>query len=264
MAQPERLQKYLARSGVASRRRSEEIVRAGRVMVNGEQVLDPARPVEAGRDRIEVDGSAVAPPAETVVIALYKPRGHVTTASDPQGRPTVLDLAPAGYGRLHPVGRLDADSEGLLLLTNDGDLTFALTHPRHEVEKRYDVWCSPPPGPEAIDRLRAGVRLSDGLARPAAVEAGEGPWLRITLREGRNREVRRLCAAVGLDVRRLRRVAVGPLGLGDLTPGGWRQLQPDEVAALRADGERLTGTPQAQGKAPGRGEVDPDGQGVSS
>jgi 23S rRNA pseudouridine2605 synthase len=255
----ERLGKYLARAGVASRRGSEPMIRAGRVRVNGETVLDPARPVEAGSDRVEVDGRVAAPPPETVTILLHKPRGYVSTAADPAGRPTVLDLAPRDLGRLHPVGRLDFQSEGLLLLTNDGSLTFAITHPRHQVAKVYEVWCEPAPSREQIERLRAGVRLADGPARPDAVEPAQtGPWLRITLREGRNREVRRLCAAVGLDVRRLRRVAVGPLWLGDLPPGAWRRLGPAEVAALRAAASQQESPPGWRKKPGGReAEVQP-------
>ena len=241
----DRLHKYLAHAGVASRRRAEAIIRAGRVRVNGETVTDPARAVDAGADRVEVDGSPVAPPAEGVVVLLNKPRGYVSTVTDPQGRATVLDLVPRELGRLYPVGRLDAQSEGLLLLTNDGDLTFTLTHPRHGVARVYEVWCEPAPDAERIDRLRRGAVLSDGPARPEAVErAPAGPWLRVTLREGRNREVRRLCAAVGLNVRRLRRIAFGPLGLDGLAPGAWRRLSATEVEALRAAGRQESPTPR--------------------
>jgi 23S rRNA pseudouridine2605 synthase len=230
----DRLHKYLAHAGVASRRAAEGMVRAGRVRINGETVTDPARTVEAGTDRVEVDGTPVAPAAETVILMLHKPRGYLATARDPQGRATVLDLVPRDLGRLYPVGRLDAQSEGLLLLTNDGDLTYALTHPRHGVPRVYEVWCEPDPGPDQMERLRRGVVLADGPARPESVaRAPAGPWLRITLREGRNREIRRLCAAVGLNVRRLRRVAFGPLQLEGLRPGAWRRLSEAEATALR-------------------------------
>lgn len=251
----DRLHKYLAHCGIASRRGAEGVIRAGRVRVNGETVTDPAHPVAAGADRVEVDGRAVAPVAERVVLLLNKPRGYVSTASDPQGRATVLDLVPRELGRLYPVGRLDAQSEGLLLLTNDGDLTYTLTHPRHQVPRVYEVWCEPDPDPERINRLRRGAVLSDGPARPDSVErAPAGPWLRVTLREGRNREVRRLCAAVGLNVRRLRRVAFGPLRLEGLPPGAWRRLSAAEAADLRAAVRQESPAPRrSQPDEPGGG-----------
>lgn len=239
MSEGERLQKYLARSGVASRRACEPIIRAARVRVNGEVVTDPARAVLPA-DEVWVDGKPVKPPDAVVVIALHKPRGYLTTARDPQDRPTVLDLAPQQFGRLHPVGRLDADSEGLILLTNDGSLTYTLTHPSHGVPKTYRVWAEPSPTDDQLDRLRAGVVLADGPALPEAVEreAG-GPWVRVTLREGRNREVRRLFAAVGLEVWRLQRIAIGRIGVGELAPGCWRRLDRGEVSLLEADASQV-------------------------
>jgi 23S rRNA pseudouridine2605 synthase len=239
----ERLQRFLARAGVASRRRAEDLIRGGRVAVNGRTVTDPAARVAAG-DEVRVDGRPVVPEAP-VVLALHKPAGYVSTARDPQGRPTVLDLVPAAGRRLYPVGRLDATSEGLLLLTNDGDLTQLLTHPRHGLPKTYRVRVDRTPGADALERLRRGVRLADGPTRPADVELEGDRWLRITIREGRHRQVRRMCAAVGLDVERLIRVAVDGLELGGLPPGACRALTAEEVEMLRRAAKA------GQGSAPG-------------
>ena len=227
-----RLAKFLASAGVASRRASEEVIRAGRVRVNGEEVRDPAHAV-SGDDVIEVDGEAVREPEGRLVIALNKPPGVVSTASDPQGRRTVVSLVPATR-RLYPVGRLDADATGLILLTDDGDLAHRLTHPRFEVEKCYRVRVYGVPPDAAIRALRAGVALDDGPTAPARVRRVRPDVLEITIHEGRKRQVKRMCEAVGHRVRALERVRFGPLELGDLAPGAYRRLGRAEVDALAA------------------------------
>jgi 23S rRNA pseudouridine2605 synthase len=230
LTEGERLQKVLAQRGVGSRRACEELIAAGRVEVNGE-VAVLGRRIDTSVDRVTVDGAPIGVRPDLVYYALNKPAGVVTTASDPQGRPVVTGLVPA-EPRVHPVGRLDADSEGLLLLTNDGDLTYQLTHPTFGVEKEYLVQVSGRLAAGALRRLREGVELEDGRTAPARVApAGEGA-LRIVVHEGRNRQVRRMCAAVGHPVLRLVRTRVGPIRLAPLEPGEWRPLQPDEVLAL--------------------------------
>jgi 23S rRNA pseudouridine2605 synthase len=226
-----RLAKFLAFGGVASRRASEEVVRAGRVTVNGSVVLDPAFDV-TGDEVVVVDGARVGVAAERVVYALNKPAGVVSTASDPQGRPTVVSLLPDAV-RLYPVGRLDIDTTGLILLTNDGDLAYRLTHPRFEVPKTYRVRVGDPPvRTSAVRVLRAGVRLEDGMTAPARVRRVRDDVLEITIHEGRKRQVKRMCEAVGHPVRSLARVAFGPLELGGLPVGRWRELSGAEVEAL--------------------------------
>jgi 23S rRNA pseudouridine2605 synthase len=228
-----RLAKYLAHGGVASRRAAEEIVRAGRVTVGGEVVTDPARDV-TDDDAVTVDGRRVAGAEERVVWAVNKPRGVVSTARDTHGRPTVIDLVDAGGARLYPVGRLDADSTGLLLLTNDGELAHALTHPSFEVPKTYRVRVTPAPvSDRAVRRLREGVQLEDGLTAPARVRRNGREELEITIHEGRNRQVKRMCEAVGHRVVSLERIAFGPLRLGELAPGRARRLTGSELDRLR-------------------------------
>jgi 23S rRNA pseudouridine2605 synthase len=233
----ERLQKYLASRGVASRRAAEQLISAGRVEVNGRVVTRLGTQVEP-TDRVEVDGSLVEPAAGNVYLALNKTPGTVATTSDPWRRPTVVDLV-AGPGRLFPVGRLDADSEGLLLLTNDGELANRLMHPRYGCEKEYLVLVRGRPTAERLEQLRAGVELAEGLTAPALVElADTAPngrrWVRVVLREGRKRQVRRMLGVVGLTVERLLRVRIGSLELGSLPPGKSRPLTRAEVAALKA------------------------------
>lgn len=230
-----RLAKYLARAGVASRRASERLIAEGRVTVNGSPALDPARAV-GEEDLVELDGQPVGPgPQERVVYALNKPAGVVSTAADTHGRPTVVELVDGGGRRLYPVGRLDADSTGLILLTDDGELANRLTHPRYEVPKRYRVRVSGgDPGPEALTALREGPDLEDGPTAPPEVEDLGGGELEITIREGRKRQVRRMCEAVGHPVQELCRVAFGPLELGDLAPGASRRLGDAELARLRS------------------------------
>lgn len=226
-----RLVKYLATAGVASRRASEEIVRAGRITVAGSVVTDPARDVGEG-DAVALDGRPVSPVHERVVYALNKPAGVVSTARDPQGRPTVVTMVPQTE-RLYPVGRLDIDTTGLILLTNEGDLAHRLTHPSFEVPKTYRAVVARPPVREAALRaLRAGVELDDGMTAPAQVRRVTADTLELTIHEGRKRQVKRMCEAVGHPAKRLERVAFGPLSLGDLPRGRWRKLGADEVQAL--------------------------------
>jgi 23S rRNA pseudouridine2605 synthase len=225
-----RLQKILAERGVGSRRACEALIAAGRVQVNGE-VADLGRRVNASTDRVTVDGVPVSVQPGLVYYLLNKPAGVVSTATDPYGRPAVTGLVPA-QPRVYPVGRLDADSEGLLLLTNDGDLTYRLTHPSFGVEKEYLVVVDGTPKPGELRRLREGVDLDDGRTAAARVARVGDNGLRITIHEGRNRQVRRMCDVVGHPVHRLVRTRIGPLRLDSLAPGEWRELTPAEVRAL--------------------------------
>jgi 23S rRNA pseudouridine2605 synthase len=229
-----RLVKYLAHAGVASRRSAETIIAAGRVSVAGEVVTDPAREVD-DHSRVTLDGHSVAGPEPRVVYAVNKPVGVVSTARDTHGRPTVVELVPTDGLRLYPVGRLDADTSGLILLTNDGELAQRLTHPRYEVPKTYLARVGGGPVAEvALALLRGGVRLDDGPTAPARVCLRKRDLLELTIHEGRNRQVRRMCEAVGHRVCELRRIAFGPLRLDDLAPGEYRLLGADEVRLLRA------------------------------
>jgi 23S rRNA pseudouridine2605 synthase len=225
-----RLNAYLARAGVASRRGADELIRAGRVRVNGE-VAGLATFVEAS-DRVELDGRPLAPEPQVYVL-LHKPAGVVTTARDPHGRPTVVELVDLPQ-RIVPVGRLDADTTGALVLTNDGPLAHRLAHPRYEVDKVYEAEVEGRPGDEALRLLAEGVDLDDGRTAPAAVRRLAPSRLELTLHEGRKRQVKRMCEAVGHPVRRLHRRGYAGLTLEGLEPGAWRELTAEEVAALRA------------------------------
>jgi pseudouridine synthase len=235
----QRLQKVLAQAGVASRRAAEKLIAEGRVTLNGEIVRMMGTKADAEQDDIRVDGRRLRPPQRTRYILLNKPAGYVSTRSDPQRRPTVIDLLREVREYIYPVGRLDYDSEGLLLLTNDGNLAAQLTHPRHGVERTYEVRVAGTPDAESIDRLRKGIVLDGRRTLPADVALlssrrdREGA-LRLTIREGRNRQVRRMCEAVGHPVRALRRVGIGPLDDRRLKTGHWRELTAEEVQALRA------------------------------
>jgi 23S rRNA pseudouridine2605 synthase len=227
-----RLAKFLARAGVASRRAAEEVIAEGRVTVDGEPVADPARDVDEQAD-VRVDGRAVsAEPTETW--ALNKPSGVVSTAREPGRRRAVTDLVDSP-ARLYPVGRLDADSTGLILLTNDGELANLLTHPRYEVQKTYRVELRRPPADRDLEQLRRGVELDDGRTAPAQVDRIGEREIEISIHEGRNRQVRRMAEAVGNEVVGLERVRLGPLELGALRPGEARRLTDDEVQRLWED-----------------------------
>jgi len=225
-----RLAKFLAHGGVASRRKAEEIIGKGLVTVDGEVVTDPARDVGEGDD-VRVNGSPVAGEAREVWI-VHKPAGVVSTAREPGSRPAVVELVETS-ARLYPVGRLDADSTGLLLLTNDGELANRLTHPRYEVPKTYRARLRSPLADRDLERLRRGVELEDGPTAPAEVRRLGEREVEVVLREGRNRQVRRMLEAVGNRVVGLRRVSFGPLALGGLEEGASRRLSEKEVAALR-------------------------------
>jgi len=224
-----RLNAYLARAGVASRRKADELIKAGRVTVNGE----PGRlnTFVESRDVVEVDGARVVRQSLAYLL-LHKPVGVVTTASDPQGRRTVVDLVPR-EPRVVPVGRLDADTTGALLLTNDGDLAHTLAHPRYGVEKTYLVEVEGRPGREAIDHLQRGIELEDGVTAPARVRRVAPSTVELTIHEGRNRQVKRMLDAVGHPVTRLHRSAYAGLSADDLAPGEWRELTSAEVERLR-------------------------------
>ena len=233
-----RLAKYLSTAGIASRRASENLVRAGRVRVAGAVVTDPARDVDE-TSAVTLDGEPVAQPARRFVYAVNKPAGVVSTVHDPGGRPTVVSLVSASgrsghpAARLYPVGRLDIDTTGLILLTNDGQLAYRLTHPSFEVPKTYRaVVKRPPVGDRALRSLRDGVPLEDGLTAPALVRLLGPDALEITIHQGKKRQVRRMCEAVGHAVRTLERLAIGPLALGSLPTGGYRRLTATEVEQL--------------------------------
>ena len=233
-----RLQKVLSQAGVASRRAAEKLIADGRVAINGETVRAMGTKVDPAHDDIRVDGRRVRPPQRTRYILVNKPAGYVTTRSDPQRRPTVIDLLPDVREYVYPVGRLDYDSEGLLLLTNDGDLAAQLTHPRHGVERTYEVRVAGTPDTDALEDLRNGIVLDGRRTLPADVallnpRRMPDALLRLTIREGRNRQVRRMCEAVGHPVRALRRVRIGPLEDRHLKVGRWRELTTKEVDALK-------------------------------
>lgn len=229
-----RLAKYLAHSGVASRRRSEEIIRAGRVKVGGETVTDPARDVpDHIPGEVRVDGRIVQP-QETEVWLLHKPAGVVSTAKEPGTRPAVVELVDSP-GRLYPVGRLDAESTGLILLTNDGALANRLTHPRYEVPKTYRVDLARPISDAEIAALGRGVRLDDGMTAAAEVRRLGRDEIEIVLREGRNRQIRRMAEVIGNRVTALRRVQLGSLRLGRIAPGRARRLRRQEIQQLWED-----------------------------
>ncbi len=229
----ERLQKILARVGLGSRRACEELIAAGRVRVDGE-VATLGRRIDLHTARVEVDGTLVPVAPDLVYYLLNKPEGVITTADDPQGRPTVMTLVPS-EPRVFAVGRLDRHTEGLLVLTNDGALSQLLTHPSHGVPKEYVAEVAGgTPAPGALRALRQGVELEDGLTAPAEVGVLAPGVLRLVIHEGRNRQVRRMCSAVGHPVQRLVRTRIGPIRDPNLAPGRWRALEPVEVRALAA------------------------------
>jgi pseudouridine synthase len=229
----ERLQKILSQAGVASRRASERLMVEGRVTVNGQTVVELGSRADAARDDIRVDGRRIKIPDRHRYLLVNKPRGYVTTRSDPQKRPTVLDLIPGVTEYVYPVGRLDYDSEGLLLLTNDGDLAARLTHPRHGVPRVYEATVLGAPDEHDRRRLEKGVTIDGQRTGPAEVETIAPGRLRITVREGRNRQVRKMCDAIGHPVTQLRRIAIGPIRDSRLRTGQWRELTADEIRRLK-------------------------------
>ncbi|UCE83472.1 MAG: rRNA pseudouridine synthase [Deltaproteobacteria bacterium] len=234
---PERLQKILSRAGIASRRKAETLILDGRVSVDGKVVSELGTRAILGKDDIRVDGKAIEAETEKVVLAFFKPRRCVTTLHDPQGRVTVAEFVGDFPLRIYPVGRLDYDAEGLLLLTNDGELAHRLQHPRYKVPKTYQVKVRGRPSEAALARLQQGVSLEDGVTAPAELtvlkDGEKTTWLSLTLREGRNRQVKRMCETVGYPVLRLRRTKVGPISLGALGTGKTRRLKSKELKALR-------------------------------
>ena len=250
----ERLQKILSQAGIASRRAAEKLIAEGRVTVNGQTIREMGGKADPASDVIRVDGRRVKSAERHRYVLLYKPPGFVTTRSDPQRRPTVIDLLRGVREYVYPVGRLDYDTEGLLLLTNDGDLAARLTHPRHEVERTYEARVAGMPDAHAIERLRTGIPLDGKRTRPADVKllsrggpakagrdarrnaGGDGPdgVLLITIREGRNRQVRRMLEAVGHPVKALKRTRIGPVGDRYLKPGQWREHTEAELRMLKA------------------------------
>ena len=232
----ERLQKYLAHAGVASRRTCEELIAAGKVKVNGEIIREMGIKIDSDKDKIEVQGKTIEVKEEKVYIMLNKPPGYVTTLRDPQGRPKVVDLLKDVGKRIYPVGRLDFETEGLLLLTNDGEITYAMTHPKHEIGKRYIALVHGVPDRDKIKRFQKGLRLADGLTAPAKVKflkkQGSSALLEITIYEGRNRQVRRMCETIGHPVQQLKREAMGFLTLENLETGKYRYLTKTEIKKL--------------------------------
>ncbi len=231
-----RLQKHMAQCGVASRRHAEELIKAGRVKVNG-RIITEMGTLVSEQDRVEVDGKLIKKEKKLIYIMLNKPSGYVSTVSDPEGRKTVLDLIDGVNERIYPVGRLDYDTTGLIILTNDGDFAYESTHPGRETKKTYMAEVLGMPSNEALKALRSGIMLDGKLTAPAQVEVldikPKSTVLKIIIHEGRNRQVKRMCEAVKHPVLRLKRTAVGRLTLGDLKPGEWRYLSINEVKQIR-------------------------------
>ncbi|MFZ5592253.1 MAG: pseudouridine synthase [Bacillota bacterium] len=239
----ERLQKFMARCGVASRRQCEQMIAAGLVKVNGQVVTKLGTRVKPGKDVVVVNGRLLRQPEKKVYYMVYKPRGYLSALSDPAGRKLVTDLLPGVKQRVYPVGRLDYDSEGLLILTNDGQLTRALTHPSSKVPKTYRVRVQGIPSWRALEQLAGGIQLEDGITAPATVGMIDvlngNALLEITIHEGRNRQIRRMCEAIGHPVLRLKRIRFGPLQLGKMKAGEFRELKNNEVRALLASAKLL-------------------------
>ena len=253
----ERLQKYLAHAGIASRRTCEELILAGKVRVNGVVVQEMGVKVNPAVDRVEVGGKPVEDKEDKVYVLLNKPRGYVTTLRDPQGRPKVVDLVKDVGRRVYPVGRLDYETEGLLLLTNDGELTFALTHPSHEIGKTYLALVKGVPDKDKLKRFQKGLRLADGLTAPAKVriakKKGSNALMEIIIYEGRNRQIRRMCETIGHPVLELQRQAMGFLELGSLKVGEFRHLTVTEVKKLKDLTKNVTEVKKIKGLTKKRG-----------
>jgi 23S rRNA pseudouridine2605 synthase len=257
----ERLQKLIAAAGLASRRHAEEMIEAGEVTVNGEVVRELSTKADPARDHIKVRGRLINPlleQRETTYVLLNKPRGYLSALSDPEGRPLVSELVPHALGRLHPVGRLDFNTEGLLILTNDGELTNYVTSARNHVEKVYEVKVKGVPPEEQVARLRRGIRLDDGVKTAPAqiVKTGEtktNAWYEVVLREGRNQQIRRMFDAIGHSVTKLRRVAIGSITAEGILIGQWRHLTPAEVKRLKRAPAAKGGGSKARGARDARG-----------
>ena len=232
----ERLQKIMSRAGVASRRKAEELIREGRVTVNGQVVRELGSKADISRDHIKVDGKLLHLPKNQIYLILHKPRGYVTTMSDPEGRPKVVDLLRGIRDRVYPVGRLDFNSEGLLLLTNDGDFANLLMSANSKVPKLYWVKVSGRPSPGELDKLRNGIRLAGRMTAPAKIRLlrdAPNPWYEVELIEGRQNQIRRMFSQIGHFVEKLKRVKIGFLELGNLPPGDFRHLEPQEIERFR-------------------------------
>lgn len=234
-----RLEKYIATAGIASRRAVKKAIHEGRVTVNGTQIFIPGHPIDANADCIEFEGERVKPPSQRIYVMLHKPAGYITTRRDERGRPTVMDLVRDISENIYPVGRLDLETEGLLLLTNDGDFAYRLTHPSHEIPKTYLAWVDGVPSEKAIQRLREGIAIPSGKTAPAKVSRlgdSTGSQFKVIIHEGKKRQVRLMFKAIGHRVVRLQRIQVGELRLGNLPPGQHRLLSPTEIAGLRGTG----------------------------
>lgn len=233
----ERLQKYLAHAGIGSRRSCEELIVQGKVKVNGQVVTALGTKIDPHKDIVQINGKTVQKKERKVYIVLNKPTGYVTTSKDPQGRPTVLDLIKEKETRIYPVGRLDFETEGLLLLTNDGELAYRLTHPKYKVKKVYHVLVKGVPEEKSLQILRKGVLLDDGMTQPAEVKVlkrgNNTALLELTIHEGKNRQVRRMCEAIKHPVIKLKRIKVGFLTLGSLPKGKYRELSVQEIRQLK-------------------------------
>ncbi|OLE52507.1 MAG: hypothetical protein AUG51_17650 [Acidobacteria bacterium 13_1_20CM_3_53_8] len=257
----ERLQKLIAAAGLASRRHAEEMISAGEVTVNGEVVTELGTKADPERDHIKVRGRLINPllkSREKVYVLLNKPRGTLSSVSDPEGRPLVTDLLPASLGRVHPVGRLDFNTEGLLLLTNDGEFTNFITSARNHVRKVYEVKVKGVPTDTAINRLRRGIELEDGVrTAPAEIkkldETDTNSWFEITLREGRNQQIRRMFDSIGHSVLKLRRTRIGFLRDERLKPNEWRLLTPSEVSRFVSKKQKNSQTSKAKARGAGHG-----------
>jgi pseudouridine synthase len=232
-----RLQKYIADCQAASRRKAEELIAAGQVTVNGVVITEMGHKINPAADKVELNGRVLLPPDEKIYIMLHKPKGYITTAKDQFGRPDVSSLVAAIPARLFPVGRLDCDTSGLLLMTNDGGLTYKLTHPKHMIDKIYIARVNGTVDEQALSRLRDGIVIDDKKTAPAKAvivkDWGTSTSLKISIHEGRNRQVRKMLDAVGCKVLALKRVATGRLFLGDLAEGKYRHLSTDEIAYLK-------------------------------
>ncbi len=236
MATPERLQKFMARCGIASRREAENIILAGRVKVNKKIVTELGTKVDMDNDKVFLDGELIRPEKKLYYIMLNKPKGYVTTAKDEFDRKTVMELVADINARLYPVGRLDYDSEGLLLLTNDGDFAYRMTHPTQHIPKKYHAIVSGTPDVGHVMKLRNGVEIDGYVTKPARVDIAETrentTQLNITISEGKNRQIRKMCEAIGFPVIKLKRVSIGNVHLGNLPKGKWRHLSEGELAIL--------------------------------